>query len=159
MLGRLFSRNVARSLVAALAVLAAGLLHAAPAQAAYGAQLPVTVQVVDGDWHYNQNLGKASGWVQFDSGKKKFRYSLTVDRQSSYTPPDVLIYANGSLAVTEWNAQGTISGEFTHSYDVVYVRVVIQGDTFHGSQYVSYRSDGGGENHGSSYGRVYNPYV
>ncbi|WP_165986279.1 hypothetical protein [Streptomyces sp. YIM 98790] len=159
MLGRLFSRYAARSVTVVLAVLAAGLLHTAPAQAAYGAQLPVQVQVVDGDYNYSQNLGRASGWVQFDSGKRKFRYSLTVDRQSSYTPPDIFIYANGSLAVTEWNAGGTITGEFEHSYDIQYVRVVIQGDTFHGSSYVSYRSDGGGKNHGSSYGRVYNPYV
>ncbi|MCD0444606.1 hypothetical protein LO763_13340 [Glycomyces sp. A-F 0318] len=96
--------NLLRRLLLALAAMAAltapAVFAGAPAHAAWGAQYPVTIQVT-GNGH---QLGYATGWVQFDTGGDTFQYSITVCRQSSYTPPSLRVAVN---AYTPGNLYGT----------------------------------------------------
>ncbi|GAB3649576.1 hypothetical protein [Glycomyces tarimensis] len=94
-----FLRRAIVALAAILAMTAAAVMAPSPAQAAWGSQIPVTIQVT-GNGH---QLGYASGWVQYDTGGTTFRYSITVCRQSSYTPPRLTVAVNSS----SWNPDGT----------------------------------------------------
>jgi hypothetical protein len=98
------SNLLKRVLVAVMAIVAMtvpAVLTAAPAQAAWGEQIPVTLQI-NGN---NQQLGYAGGWIQFDKAAGKFRYSITVCRQSSYTLPRLQVATNAELY--SWNWDGT----------------------------------------------------
>ncbi|WP_156925972.1 hypothetical protein [Glycomyces arizonensis] len=91
-----------RALVALAAVLAmSGVAVMAPsaAQAAWDGQHSVTIQVTGA----GQNLGYADGWIQFNGDGETFRYSVTVCRQSSYTPPHLTVSYNTS----SWDLDGT----------------------------------------------------
>lgn len=96
--------NLLRRLLLALAAVAAltapAVLAGSPAHAAWGAQYPVAIQVTGN----GQQLGYATGWVQFDTGGDTFQYSITVCRQSSYTPPNLRVAVN---AQTPGNPSGT----------------------------------------------------
>ncbi|THV26676.1 hypothetical protein [Glycomyces paridis] len=92
-----------RALVGFVAVLAmtfGAVMSSSPAQAAWGTQFPVTIQVTGA----GQQLGYATGWVQFDTGGTTFQYSVTVCRQSSYTTPTLTVAVNS----TGSNPNGTV---------------------------------------------------
>ncbi|WP_030155342.1 hypothetical protein [Glycomyces sp. NRRL B-16210] len=93
-------RRATMVLAAAFAMALAVLMAPAPAHAAWGSQIPVTIQVT-GNGH---QLGYATGWVQFDTGGTTFRYEITVCRQSSYTPPNLAVSVNPTVA----NPDGTL---------------------------------------------------
>ncbi|WP_100449164.1 hypothetical protein [Glycomyces xiaoerkulensis] len=153
------------AVVFAAMLLAAGsaVMTAAPAQAAWGNQYNVELQV---DGPYNQDLGYAEGWVQFDTDGDTFRYSIEVCRQSSYTPPTLSVGKNASYSGGSWSqtvldthkpgyqppgnlcsgGSETFSGQFTTSnYNVLFV---LEGNTFVGRDFVEY----------DDYRQVYNPY-
>lgn len=108
-------RRTTTALAAAFAMALAILLAPAPAHAAWGSQIPVSIQVVS---NYGYQLGYASGWVQFDTGGTTFRYEITVCRQSSYTPPNLAVSVN----TTNQNPTGT--NVTTH-----YMNYVVPGGT------------------------------
>jgi hypothetical protein len=90
-------RNVLRSIILSLVALAAIVVPVGPAQAAWTAQIPVTIQVVA--YHPSgttQTVGRVEGWVQLDDGGSAFRYSFTFCRQSSYQSPRMSISVNVS---------------------------------------------------------------
>nr|WP_062334857.1 hypothetical protein [Herbidospora sakaeratensis] len=84
-MGRL-SRIIVIALFAVLAI------PAAPAQAAYGADLPVNFDV------YGQGikLSGAYGSIAFDDGNTKYRYSIAVCWQGSYSRPTLYASVNGA---------------------------------------------------------------
>src|SRR5688572_3434388 len=86
------------SFIAPLALMSM-LVPAAPAQAAWAAELPLNIQVVgyfpSGG---SVQLGRVDGVVQFDDGGNSLRYNLTFCRQSSYALPHMTINVNSYWA-------------------------------------------------------------
>lgn len=163
-------RSVARSLVVALALLAAVVVPGAPARAAWAPQIASTIQI----YAYTsggspQMLGRAEGWVQLDDGGSLFRYSFTFCRQSSYQLPYMTIsvnvsysggqryatpiatvfapYSGNSTAQPCYGATGTAANE--HGYPNFFnVEFVLTGSTFIGSAHTLFTQDR----------LIYNPY-
>ncbi|MDI1465409.1 hypothetical protein QEZ54_31015 [Catellatospora sp. KI3] len=151
-------RWATRSSLLALAAAALVLPSAAPAQAAWGTTLPLTLQIR----HYwpvggSVQIGWVEGTVQFDDGGSALRYSLTFCRQSSYILPYMTINVNSYWAggkkyatyVTTvypnytttsssqpcYSSTGTAAGEFT-SADFSNVEFIAYGSTFAGQSHV-----------------------
>lgn len=102
-------RRATVALAAAFAVALSVLLAPAPAHAAWASQIPITIQVT-GNGH---QLGYAEGWVQYETNGTTFRYSITVCRQSSYTPPNLSVAVN----TTNANPLGTVvTTHYMHSW-------------------------------------------
>ncbi|GAA2319341.1 hypothetical protein GCM10009853_091800 [Glycomyces scopariae] len=93
-------RRALVAFIAALALSFGSVMAASPAQAAWGSQIPVSIMVTGN----GQQLGYATGWVQFDTGGTTFQYSITVCRQSSYTLPTLTVAVNS----TGSNPNGTV---------------------------------------------------
>jgi hypothetical protein len=152
-----FLRRVLVAFAAVLAMTAAAVMTSSPAQAAWGSQIPVTIQVTGN----GQSLGYASGWVQFDTGGTTFQYSITVCRQSSYTTPTLTVAVNnqsnnqvGTVVATHymssWTPGGTApcyggSQTFTgvHSYSPLSnTYFLLAGNTFvNGSNFTVFTQD------------------
>lgn len=94
-----------RALTVVLAMLAAVLLVATPAQATYGPPVPVTMEV----WYGSVKLSGLYGSLSFDDGKTKFSYTLDVCRVSSYTPPNVWYSVNGGGRVPISGGGGAVT--------------------------------------------------
>lgn len=93
MRSRALRLRVRGALAIALGALAGIALAPAPAQAtAYGAQLPVTLEV-RGDG--GVKLSGLYGWLQFDDGNTKYRYEVYLCRESSYSSANAWVKANG----------------------------------------------------------------
>ncbi|WP_030454645.1 hypothetical protein [Herbidospora cretacea] len=122
--------------IALLAVLAT---PAAPARAAYGTDLPVSIDV------YGQGvkLSGAYGSIAFDDGNAKYRYSIAVCWQSSYSRPTLYASVNGAwrsplpvspgTAVTIPQCTGQASlllGEVTPGGTVANVTITVDGVKF-----------------------------
>lgn len=91
-------RWLLRPLAAALTGVLAILLAAAPAQATYSPPQLVYFQLqaqhsTTGVIYY---LGRASGTIQFDDDNSSYYLSITICRQSSYSPPILRVYINGT---------------------------------------------------------------
>ncbi|WP_062429881.1 hypothetical protein [Herbidospora daliensis] len=129
-MGRL-SRFLAIALLAVLAI------PAAPAQAAYGADLPVHIDV------YGQGvkLSGAYGSISFDDGNTKYRYSIAVCWQGSYSRPTLYASVNGAwrsplsgtstaVSIPQCTGQATlVSGEATGG-TIANVSIVVDGVKF-----------------------------
>lgn len=151
-------RGATKALLLSLAMLVTLIAPAAPAQAAWGAQLPLTLQIM----HYyptggSVQVGRVEGTVQFDDGGSALSYSLTFCRQSSYMLPYMTINVNSyvvggrkyatyitnvypnytgySSTAPCYSTTGTASGAFTYA-DFWNVEFLVYGSTFEGQSYV-----------------------
>ncbi|MBB5867845.1 hypothetical protein F4553_001224 [Allocatelliglobosispora scoriae] len=151
-------RGAARALLLTLVAMAALVLPTAPAQAAWGTQLPLTLQIR----HYystgtSVQVGYVNGTVQFDDAGNTLQYSLTFCRQSSYILPYLTINVNSSWIggrkyatfVTNlypsytgtssgqpcYSSTGTIAGQFTYA-NFWNVEFIAYGSTFDGPSHV-----------------------
>ena len=152
-------KRLLTSLAVVFALIATAFVSAAPAHAAYGAQLPVDVQVSA----YSQNVGMVTGWVQFDDGRTSFRYDLAFCRESSFAAPTLEIHVNNALYRTIYHSGGgsmtpcrfAMGVAQTENYGspVSSVQFIVIGSSFNQNVYRTHRSS-----NGSSYGKVINPY-
>ncbi|HEX6682477.1 MAG TPA: hypothetical protein VF062_06755 [Candidatus Limnocylindrales bacterium] len=152
-----------KSLLLPLALLAALIFPAAPAQAAWAAELPLNIQVL---YYYypsgSAQLGRVDGTVQFDDGGSALRYNLTFCRQSSYSLPYMTInvnsyviggrkyatwitniyppYAGYSSSQPCYGQTGTVYGEFTYA-NFSNVEFLLYGSTFVGSTFTTVSQD------------------
>jgi hypothetical protein len=95
------SKSRTRRLTCLLATVAAmvgvTVLPAGPAHAAYGPQFgTVHWQLLNSAG--NQLIGSIDGTLEFDDGNTKFRYSLTMCRQNSFTAPYANVFVNGTFS-------------------------------------------------------------
>jgi hypothetical protein len=133
---RLVKRLLATAAAAAIGVT---VLPAVPAHATYGPQNGIVhLQLLDS---VGSHIGSIDGTVEFDDGNTKYRYSLTVCRQSSFTAPFAYVYVNGAyqfpllpsytaLPACGGALGGVVSGEVVSGSVVQNVTV-----EFHGSSY------------------------
>lgn len=150
-------RRATVALATVLTMAAMAILAPSPAQAAWGSQHPVTIQVT-GNGH---DLGYAEGWAQFSTDGDTVRYSIKVCRQSSYTLPHLTVAADsywwndgGTHLTTHYMSYSSPSGSApcyggsqtftdTHTYsglDNVYF--VLSGNTFvNGNNFTVYTQD------------------
>lgn len=146
-------RRIAGLLATGAAVLGGALVAPTQAHAAWGTTYNVSIQTT---YQYptgaTVQLGRADGWVQFDDGGDSFRYSLTVCRQSGYTPPDLQVAVNAGWVGSTWQQTGleyvslpytstvtptapcygdtnTVTGQHTYA-NFWNVEFVLSGDTF-----------------------------
>ena len=88
----LLRHRVIKPLVIAFAMLATTLVPATAAHATYGPDDPVFLEA------YSPNgsikLAGAYGTIAFDDGNTKFRYSIILCRESSYTEPNLRFIVN-----------------------------------------------------------------
>lgn len=158
-----FRRGATKALLLSLAMLVTLIVPAAPAQAAWGTQLPLTLQVM----HYyptggSVQIGRVEGTVQFDTGGSALSYTLTFCRQSSYALPYMTINVNSYWAgghkyatyITTvypdysgysstppcYSTTGTATGQFTYA-DFWNVEFIVYGSTFEGQSYVEESQD------------------
>lgn len=151
-------RGVVLSLLLTLAGMATAVLPTAPAQAAWGTQLPLTLQIT----HYystgaSVQVGYVNGTVQFDDAGNTLQYSLTFCRQSSYIQPYMTInvnsyWAGGRKYATNvatvypnytttssgqpcYSTTGTATGQFTYA-NFWNVEFIVYGSTFDGPNHV-----------------------
>jgi hypothetical protein len=137
------ARRAASSVAIALATLAAILMPATPAHAAYGPDQTVSITV-------NSNAGpsimlaRLTGTVAFDDGNTKFRYALQLCWGSgSYPKPNFYVSVNGSTifypsqtGTTAAPAGCQVSlfhhdGEYTHSSTITNVTLYVTGGWFY----------------------------
>lgn len=139
----LFRRTLA-VFAAVVAMAATMVMGASPAQAAWGTQYNVAIQVTGA----SQNLGSANGWVQFDTNGTTFRYSITICRQSSYTPPNLTVATNrtnynysGNYVTTHYGGSSctTVTGQ--HNGATLNALFVLTGNTFVGSTFTTFDQD------------------
>ncbi|MBN6052727.1 hypothetical protein JYK22_12385, partial [Nonomuraea sp. RK-328] len=95
--------HAVRVVTVVLVALATLSLSIAPAHAAYGPPISVTMEV----HAKGVKLAGAYGSLQFDDGNTKYAYSLTMCRESSYTQPNLWISVNGGPRVLAWSGGGT----------------------------------------------------
>ncbi|WP_066374449.1 hypothetical protein [Herbidospora mongoliensis] len=126
------------SRVLAVALLAVLVTPVAPAQAAYGSDLPVNIDV------YGQGikLSGAYGTIAFDDGNTKYRYSIAVCWQGSYSRPTLYASVNGAwrsplpaggtaVTIPQCTGQATLlSGEVTAGATINNVAIVVDGVKF-----------------------------
>jgi hypothetical protein len=135
-------------------LIAAVLLPAAPAQAAWGAIVNVNIQVTSPFG----NLGNVTGSVQFETNTTQFRYDLRFCRQSSYMQPYLEVrrnwvagsstYVTTIYATWSWsptpscpNGIGTASGTVTTG-TIRDLYLILYGSTFGWSgEYLIYDED------------------
>lgn len=138
-----FLRHRVTTLIAvALAVLVATVAPSTPAQAAYGPPTPFYVQVVSDT---GRLLTWVNGFVQFDSGRTRFYYSVDFCRGSAYQAPKMDVYVNRALHHTRWhneagtaptpqcNLEVTLDREVEYGSPVQEVRFVLVAIYFDGS--------------------------
>ena len=159
-------RRGATGLAALVVAMFAGvILPVSPAHAAWGHQIPVTIQVERpiGYSGATESIGRAEGWVQFD-GVDSFRFNLTICRQSSYSLPRLYVSVNRHLAAqgyvstplqvppTNWTSMrvggpgecyqdvGTVSAQYTYPglRDVYFV---LESGTFVGYTFTTFTQD------------------
>ncbi|WP_155350291.1 hypothetical protein [Acrocarpospora pleiomorpha] len=119
--------------VAALAV------PVAPAYATYGSNMTVSIDV----WGQGVKLSGAYGTIAFDDGNTKYRYSIAMCWQSSYTRPNLYASVNGGARTSLYVGGGTpvtipqclytaslISGEVTPGGTVSNVTLTVDGVRF-----------------------------
>jgi hypothetical protein len=100
---RAVKRRFASAMATAAAVSGTVLAAPGPAHAAWGTTSPVSIQVVGRNPLGGvTDIGRADGWVQFDSGGNTFRYSLTICRQSSYVWPRLVIAVDAGWVGSTW---------------------------------------------------------
>jgi hypothetical protein len=144
MLAKLSHRRLAKAVLVLAAAIGALVVPQTAANAAYGTQVPVNLQVRGS--LTGQNIGNVSGYVQFDSGNLSYYYNLTVCRQSSYTVPYVSLAANSGPAtayyptITSYPAscpsgQGTLIGTVSSASRLYYATISITGGDYQGSTY------------------------
>jgi hypothetical protein len=97
-------RRLITLLVVTVAALAGTSVMATPAQAAWGPQQPLEIQLISNPNGSEYRVGKVTGSVRFDDGNSMYHLSIVICRQSSYTFPNVRVFANGQ-------PQGTYSSE------------------------------------------------
>jgi hypothetical protein len=97
------TRLVTRLLATAAAAIGVTVLPAAPAHATYGPQFgTVHWQLLNSGG--NQLIGSIDGTVEFDDGNTKFRYSLTMCRQNSFSAPYARVFVNGTYSFSLYPA-------------------------------------------------------
>lgn len=157
---RAFSRrSAARALLLTLAAMVALVAPAAPAQAAWGTQMPLTLQITyypPGGGSARQ-IGYVNGTVQFDDAGSALQYSLTFCRQSSYMLPYMTMnvnsyYVGGNKYATHvatvypsysgsttgspcYSTTGTATGQFSYT-NFWNVEFLVYGSTFEGQNHV-----------------------
>ena len=100
---RAVKRRFAGALATAAAVSGTVLALPAPAQAAWGTTVGISLQAYGSNaFGVVTDVGSANGWVQFDDGGNTFRYSLTICRQSGYVWPHLNIGVNASYSQGHW---------------------------------------------------------
>ncbi|RCG33234.1 hypothetical protein DQ384_02030 [Sphaerisporangium album] len=75
---------------------AALVVPGAPAHATYGSDKTVSIEV----WGQGVKLSGAYGTIAFDDGNAKYRYSIAVCWQASYTRPNLYASVNGGPRTT-----------------------------------------------------------
>jgi hypothetical protein len=144
-------RRLTGALATTAAVMGGFLVAPTQAHAAWGTTYNLSIQVT----YQSSQLGRADGWVQFDDGGNTFRYSLTVCRQSGYTPPELQVAVNAGYVGQTWQQTtleyislpssstvtptapcygdtNTVTGQDTYT-NFSNVEFVLYGDTFNSS--------------------------
>ncbi|MEV0199883.1 hypothetical protein [Nonomuraea sp. NPDC050691] len=138
-----------RSVTVVLVALATLSLPIAPAHAAYGPPIPVTMEV----YAKGVKLAGAYGSLQFDDGNTKYAYSLAMCRESSYSQPNLWISVNGGPRSLAWSGGGSpvsipqcrydaylISAEVQHGGVVANVAFTLDGVHFSNQNVATYHS-------------------
>ncbi|WP_204044981.1 hypothetical protein [Acrocarpospora phusangensis] len=118
---------------------AALVVPVAPAHATYGSDMTVNIDV----WGQGVKLSGAYGTIAFDDGNAKYRYSIAMCWQSSYTRPNLFASVNGGARTYLYLGGGTqvtipqcqnpaylISGEVTPGGTVNNVTLTVDGVRF-----------------------------
>ncbi|MEU9890651.1 hypothetical protein AB0M95_09795 [Sphaerisporangium sp. NPDC051017] len=118
---------------------AALVVAVAPAHATYGPDRTVNIEV----WGQGVKLSGAYGSIAFDDGNAKYRYSIAMCQQSSYTRPSLFASVNGGARTTLYAGGGTpvsipqcpytaylIGGEVTPGGTVDNVTLTVDGVRF-----------------------------
>ncbi|MBO3751881.1 hypothetical protein J5X84_37920 [Streptosporangiaceae bacterium NEAU-GS5] len=83
------------SVAIVIAAVVAAVLPLAPAQATYGSDQPVSVNVIANDGS-GQELAALTGTLAFDDGNTKYRYNLQLCWKNAYPAPYFRIIVNGT---------------------------------------------------------------
>nr|WP_062341846.1 hypothetical protein [Herbidospora sakaeratensis] len=104
-------RRLTTSIAFAFMALAALILPATPAHAAYGPDQSVWVQVTANDGS-GMPLAQLQGTIAFDDSNTKYRYSLSICWQSgAYPQPSAVIVVNGSSgSYPIWSGSSSATG-------------------------------------------------
>ena len=127
-----------RVLTIALMAAAALVVPTAPAHATYGSDLTVNLDV----WGQGIKLSGAYGTIAFDDGNAKYRYSIAVCWQGSYSRPTLYASVNGAwrtalpgggtpVTISQCQGQASLlSGEVTPGGTVNNVTITVDGVRF-----------------------------
>jgi hypothetical protein len=112
--------------------IAAAPVPVTPANSTYGSRLPVTLYVNAED---GTRLARVEGTLQFDDGKTKYAYSLTVCRYSSLSAPDVKVFVNDAYYdLLPWfvysGFEAMFTGEVNYGARLMNVSLQLVGSSF-----------------------------
>ncbi|WP_155341308.1 hypothetical protein [Acrocarpospora corrugata] len=128
-----------RVLAIALLTVAALVAPSAPAHAAYGSDQSANIDV----WGQGIKLSGGYGTIAFDDGNTKYRYTIAICWQSSYSRPTLYASVNGAWRTIISTGGGTavtipqcsnpaslVSGEVTPGGTINNVSLIVDGVRF-----------------------------